>query len=403
MTITIERLGHRGDGIARGPIFVPLTLPGEVVEGDVKGDRLENMRIVTPSADRVSAPCSHFKSCGGCSLQHGSDEFIAAWKSGIVKASLAAHDIDIDVGQVHTSPPQSRRRATLHSRRTKKGAIVGFHARASDTVIEVPNCKLLDPDLMAAIPALQDLTATVGSRKGELALNVTKSLVGLDVSITGGRELDDQLRVTLAGLVEKHRFARLTWDGDMLAQREPPLQQMGAARVLPPPGAFLQATEHGQNSLVDAVKRAVGDADRIVDLFAGCGTFALPLASNAEVLAVEDDAAMLAALDRGWREAKGLKKVTTQTRDLFRRPLMEDEFKKYDAVVIDPPRAGAEAQVNELIKSNISRIAFVACNPVTFGRDANILIKGGYRLEWIEVVDQFRWSPHIEIAACFVR
>jgi 23S rRNA (uracil1939-C5)-methyltransferase len=242
---------------------------------------------------------------------------------------------------------------------------------------------------------------TGGSRKSELVLTITRSLAGPDVSVTGGKPLDGQLRLELARVTEAHGLSRLTWDGEVVALRTAPMQAMGRAMVAPPPGAFLQATEQGQADLLAAVQDAVGNAKRITDLFAGVGTFALPLADHAEVHAVEGDAAMIAALDKGWRQAEGLKRVTSETRDLFRRPLEPDEFKKVQAVVIDPPRAGAEAQTKTLALSKVPVIAFVSCNPVTFARDAKVLISAGYSLDWVQPVDQFRWSSHVELAARF--
>lgn len=404
MKVTIERLGHLGDAIAQteaGPIFVAQVLPGEVVEGELKGDKLLNARIVTPSADRVRPPCSHARSCGGCLMQHATDDFVAAWKTEVVRSALAGQGLDVPLRPILTSPPKSRRRATLAGRRTKSGAMIGFHARGSDALVAVPNCQLLHPDLMAAFPALETLVLTGGSRKTELALTITRSLAGPDVSVTGGKPLDGQLRLELARVAEAHGLARLTWDGEGVALRTAPMQAMGRAMVAPPPGAFLQATEQGQADLLAAVQDAVGGAKRITDLFAGSGTFALPLSEQAEVHAVEGDAAMIAALDKGWRQAEGLKRITSETRDLFRRPLEPDEFKNVQAVVIDPPRAGAEAQTKTLAGSKVPVIAYVSCNPVTFARDAKTLISAGYRLDWVQPVDQFRWSSHVELAARF--
>lgn len=398
----IIRLGHQGDGIAAGPLFAPMTLPGEVVTGTRNGDRLSEIRIVKPSADRVAPLCRHYKACGGCQVMHASDAFVAGWKTDIVRTALAAQGIEAPFRPIQTSPPQSRRRAAISVRRTKKGALAGFHARASDTVIEIPGCQLVLPDLLKALPLAEALAVTGGSRKGELTVQVTQSDGGLDVFVTGGKPLDGPLRMALAAEVERFGLSRLVWEDELVGMRQPPVQRFGQARVTPPPGAFLQATADGEAALLAAVKEAVGNASRIADLFAGCGTFALPLASNAEMHAVESDAAMLKALDLGWRQTEGLKRVTTEARDLFRRPLLPDELKRYDAVVIDPPRAGAEAQVTELAQSRIDRIAFVSCNPVTFARDAKILLSAGYRLEWVQVVDQFRWSNHVELAAAFV-
>ena len=403
MRVTVERLGHLGDGIAPGPVYVPLSLPGEVAEGEVEGGRMAAPRIVVPSSDRVAAPCPHFRRCGGCALQHASDAFVGAWKADVVRAALAARGLEAPIRGVATSPPGSRRRAVLSGRRTKKGATVGFHARASDVIVEVPECRLLVPEIVAAIPVLEEIVREGASRKGEAALTVTASEAGADVAVTGGKPLSGPLQARLAEIAGRGGLARLAWEGEVVAALAPPAQRFDGIAVVPPPGAFLQATAHGEGVLRRAVTEAVGPARRIADLFAGCGTFALPLASGAEVHAVESDAAMLAALDAGWRGARGVKAVTTEARDLFRRPLMPDELTRFDAVVIDPPRAGAAAQTAALAKGGPRRIAFVSCNPVTFARDAEALVRAGYGLDWIEVVDQFRWSPHVELAAQFSR
>lgn len=398
----IDRLGHQGDGIATGPIYVQRALPGERVQGIRNGDRLSDVKILEPSDLRVAARCKHYKSCGGCQLQHAAEPFVAEFKQKIVQSALEAHGIETEFRPIKTSPPQSRRRATFAVRRTKKGALWGFHARASDTVIAVPDCQLVLPELLQAGPLMDDLALIGGSRKGEMSVNVTLSEVGLDVYVQGGKPLDNALTLALSGLVEKHHLARLTWDDEVIGLRNPPHQVFGSGKVVPPPGAFLQATQHGQDVLTAAVMEAVNGA-RGVDLFAGSGTFTLPLAERSEMLAFESERAMIAALDSGWRKAKGLKKVEAIARDLFRRPLMPDELRKMDFAVIDPPRAGAEAQVLELAQSALEQIAYVSCNPVTFARDAKILIAGGYALEWVQVVDQFRWSAHVELAAKFTR
>jgi len=397
----ITRLGHQGDGIASGPVFVPMTLPGEVVTGTQNGDRLSEVRIVKPSADRVSPVCRHYKACGGCQVMHGSDAFVAEWKTDVVRAALAAQGIEAAFRPILTSPPRSRRRAAISVRRTKKGALAGFHARASDTVIQIPDCQLLLPELLDALPLAEALAIAGASRKGELTVQVTHSHGGLDVLVTDGKPLDGPLRMALAAEVERFRLARLVWGDELVGQRQLPFQKFCQTRVVPPPGAFMQATAEGEAALLSAVTEAVAGATRIVDLFAGCGTFALPLAQDAEVHAVEGEADMLKALDQGWRQTSGTKRVSTETRDLFRRPLLPDELKGFDAAVIDPPRAGAEAQVHEIAKAGIGRVGFVSCNPVTFARDAKTLLSAGYRLEWVQVVDQFRWSTHVELAAAF--
>ncbi|MEX0276432.1 MAG: class I SAM-dependent RNA methyltransferase [Ruegeria sp.] len=399
--ITILRLGHQGDGIAEGPIYAPRTLPGEVVSGTVEGNQLIDIRVKTPSDDRVKAPCPHYRSCGGCQLQHASDRFVADWKVEVVRNALAAQGLNTLMRPIHTSPERSRRRATIAVRRTKKGALAGFHGRASETITELLDCHLLEPELTAAMPVAKALGSLGGSRKAELAVTLTLSDAGLDVSVKGGKSLDGPLELALAQATEQHGLARLTWDDEVIAMRHAPTQRFGSAHVTPPPGAFLQATKDGEQALTRAVLEIVQNCKKVADLFAGSGTFSLPLAQSAEVHAVEGEAAMTRALDQGWRRADGLKKITTETRDLFRRPLMPDEIDRFDAVVLDPPRAGAEAQVVELAQAKPPVIAYVSCNPVSFARDAKHLADAGYSIEWVQVVDQFRWSSHTELAACF--
>ncbi len=406
MILTIERLGHLGDGLASGPdgqVFVTGVLPGEIVEGELAGDRLRGVRILTPSADRVRPPCQHARTCGGCQLQHASDAFVAGWKQAVVQSALIAHGLSADIGEIETSPPQSRRRAVLSARRTKSGVMIGFHARGSDTLVAIPQCRLLHPDLIRSFAGLEELVMIGGSRTTELSLTVVQSTAGPDVAVAGGKPLDSAMKMALARVVEQHGFARLTWNDETVALRDSPAQRFGQAAVTPPPGAFLQATSEGEAALLDAVRTALGAQRRIVDLFAGSGTFTFPLAEMAEVHGVEGDAAMVEALEKAARRTTGLKRVSAEARDLFRRPLEPDEFKGVTGVVIDPPRAGAEAQTRRLAASGVPVIAIVSCNPVTFARDAGILVKAGYSLDWIKIVDQFRWSTHIELVAKFSR
>lgn len=399
MIVTIDRLGHLGHGIAPGPIYVPGTLPGEVVEGMLEGDRLLDPKIVTPSPDRVKPPCRHARACGGCQLQHASDAFVTRWKQQVVETALSGQGLAADFLPLLTSPARSRRRATLSARRTKSGVLIGFHARASDTIAEIPDCQLLHPSVLAAFPGLQALVMAGGSRTTELSLQMTLTRGGPDVVVTGGKPLDSALRMDLARLVEAHGFSRLTWDGETVALRDRPALTMGQATVVPPPGAFLQATQEGEAALLHAVKQALGPQKRVADLFSGVGTFTLPLAETMEVHAVEGDAAMTKALDLAARSTTNLHRISTETRDLFRRPLEPDELLTFTGAVIDPPRAGAEAQTATLAASKIPVIAAVSCNPVTFARDAKALTDKGYRLDWVQVVDQFRWSTHIELVA----
>ena len=317
----------------------------------------------------------------------------------MVEVALAAQGLAAPLRPIAVSPPGSRRRAVLAGRRTKKGALVGFHGRGSDTIVAVSGCLVLHPDLVAAIPACEALAVHGGSRKGEIAFALTRTETGIDLAATGGKPPDAALRAALAEVARDADLARLTWNGEQVAARRPAVLRLGGVAVEPPPGAFLQATAEGEAALVSAVGEAVGEAARVADLFAGCGTFTLPLAARAAVHAVEGEAALTAALDHGWRHAEGLKPVTVETRDLFRRPLDAGELAGVDAVVIDPPRAGAAAQTAAIAASGVARVAAVSCNPASFARDAKTLVQAGFRLDWVQVVDQFRWSHHVELAA----
>ncbi|RRH77980.1 class I SAM-dependent RNA methyltransferase [Falsigemmobacter faecalis] len=406
MKLTIERLGHHGDGIARGPegpVFVPAMLPGEEVEGELKGDRLEGAKIVTPSVHRRKAPCPHYRACGGCALQHAHDDFVAGWKAGVVLHALNAQGLTAEVTAIHTSPANSRRRATLSARRTKAGVTLGFHMRGSDQVIAVPECLLLDAEVKRHFPTLEEITKLGASRKGELSITITASVSGPDLAVTGGKPLDAMLLQDLGQLCERSGIARITWDGEAAATRAQPLVPAGPGQIHLAPGAFLQATAEGEAALVNAVTAATKGAKRVADLFAGCGTFTLPLALQSEVHGIEGAAPLTRALDQSARMAKGTHKITSETRDLFRNPLIPDELRRYDAVVIDPPRAGAEAQIGELARSNVPVIAMVSCNPVTFARDAKALTAAGYVMSDLQIVDQFRWATHVEMVATFRR
>lgn len=396
----IEGLTHLGMGkVDDGRTLLPRVLPGEEVAVAQDG----TVRIITPSADRVAAPCKHFKTCGGCAMQHANDAFVANWKLEIVQRAMAAQRIETVYRDVLTSPVNSRRRAKLAGKRTKSGAMLGFHAKGTNTLIPVPECKLLTLGLMSQFPMLEELVVVAASRKAEIALIVTETAVGLDIVVDTEKPLTPELRTELAVFAQTHAIARLVWVDEPVVTMQPPVQYFGATAVIPPAGAFLQATKHGEESLLGAVQEITANANRIVDLFAGSGTFTLPLSARAEVHAVEGEVEMIKALDRGWREGKGLKRVTSETRDLFRRPLEPDELRKFDAAVIDPPRAGAEAQIATLADSEIKVIAMVSCNPVTFARDAVTLQNAGFTLNWVQVVDQFRWSAHVEVVGSFTR
>ncbi|MTH62999.1 class I SAM-dependent RNA methyltransferase [Paracoccus shanxieyensis] len=396
---SVERLGRKGDGVAisgDARALAALTLPGEVIKGEASDGRIASPRIVTPSDQRVRPACPHYRACGGCSLMHGSEDFVKNWKVSVVQQALRAQGLEAPIAGVHVSPPRSRRRAVLSGRRTKKGALLGFHARASEVIVDIADCHVLRPAIQDALPLLRELVIAGGSRSGELSLVVVDTPAGLDVTVTGGKPIEPGLFQALAALADQGDLARLTWDGQSITRRAPTIA-FGRAQVVPPAGGFLQATPEGEAALVAAVRDITRGAGRVLDLFAGCGTFTLPLAETAEVHAVEGLAAPLQALDRGARVA-GLRRITTEVRDLARRPLLPDEL-DYHAIVIDPPRAGAAAQAREIALSQADTLAWVSCDPVTFAKDARILAERKLDIVRLYVVDQFRWSPHVETVA----
>jgi 23S rRNA (uracil1939-C5)-methyltransferase len=408
--VEIEALGAQGDGLAEGGrLFVPGALPGERVRVLRRGGRAQVAEVLAPSPERVTPPCAHFGTCGGCALQHASDRFTAAWKRDLVARALAARGIEgVEIRETLTSPLGARRRVTLAGRRTKKGETVGFHEAGSDRIVPVTECPVADPRLAAVIPRLGELVRVLASRKGEIRIFLTATEAGVDAAVIASKPPDGPARALMAGIAARAGLARLAVDGEVLVTIRPPTVPIGRAEVLPPPGAFLQATAHGEAALVAAVREAVtgphGPPRRAVDLFAGVGTFALPLAEGAaDVRAVEAEAEALAALDSAWRGAEGLGRIVTERRNLFHRPLLPAELGGFDAAVIDPPRAGAREQAVRLAESAVPRIASVSCNPATFARDARILLDGGYRLDWVQPIDQFRHAAHVELVAAFVR
>ncbi|MEO1493988.1 MAG: class I SAM-dependent RNA methyltransferase [Pseudomonadota bacterium] len=400
----ILSLGAQGDGVTADGVFVPFALPGERVRISPIGHRATIERQLSEAAERQPAPCAHFGQCGGCVLQHASDALVADWKHDLVARALAARGFDdVEIRPIVTVPEGSRRRVTLTGRRSKKGAVVGFHAAGSDQIVPISDCAVAVPEILSIRPKLEELVTTGASRKGEVRLTVTVSDSGLDVAVTGGKPVEGPMYGQLVAVAATSDMARLCWNDEDVVTRRPPEQTIGRARVVPPPGGFLQPTREGAEALTEAMREAIGPAKSIADLFAGSGTFSLPLAEQADVWAVEGEAGAIAALDAGWRMAEGLRRVRTEVRDLFHRPLLARECEKLEAVVFDPPRQGARAQVEQLALSEIPRIGTVSCNPATFARDARILVEGGYRLDWVLPIDQFRWSHHVELAAQFSR
>jgi len=411
-TLTIARVGGQGDGIAEtaaGPVFAPLTLPGETVRGVVREGRLEEVEIVTPSPDRIAPVSPQYGDCGGCSLQHWAAEPYLDWKREQVRLALARERIDIAVEPTVAIAPGTRRRLALHARRGTDGkAVLGFKARKSWRLVEIAACPVADPRLVAALPALARVAeAFLEHPKSAPTLHVTLTLDGLDVDVTGverrsgGLSRDAQMRAIAASNAAD--LARLSLAGETLVMARQPHVQFGPAVVPVPAGGFLQAAPPAEAAMVERAVAAVKGAKKIADLFCGAGTFTFPLAKVAPVLAADGSAPGIAALKAGFKTAKGIKPIEAQARDLFRRPMAPYDLRGCDAIVLDPPRAGALEQTQQITQTKATTVVYVSCNPVTFARDARVLIDAGFRLETVTPVDQFLWSAHVELVAVFRR
>lgn len=405
--LTIEAVGAQGDGIA-GRLFAPLTLPGERVRARVEGDRAQVLEIPEASPERVTPPCPHFGDCGGCALQHWANGPYLAWKVEQIRLALARVHLETEMLAPFAAAPGTRRRLALHARREGRAVVVGFKARRSWRLAAIDTCVIADPRLVAALPALRRIAEPfLEHPKSAPTLHVTLTLTGLDIDVTGverrsgGLSADARLRAAQAAA--EANVARVTLAGETVYAARPARVAMGAATVDLPAGAFLQATPQAEAAMTAfAVEAAVG-AKHIADLYCGVGAFTFPLAAVAPVLAADAAAPAVAALVSAVASAPGLKPITPQARDLDRRPILAQELKGVDVVLFDPPRAGAAVQCGEIARSAVARVIGVSCNPATFARDARTLADAGFRLERVLPVDQFLWSPHIELVGVFSR
>ena len=409
--LVIDHVGHRGDGVALvdgESVFVPYALGGETVEvAAVPGhhpDRRRLLAVEKASPERVAPFCPHFGICGGCAIQHWEGERYRAWKRSIVVETLAQAKLACDVGPLLDAHGAGRRRITLHARIGTHDVLkVGFAAANSHDIVPVDRCPILDPGLSGALDAAWALTEPLNTTAKPLDIQITATGNGLDVDVRGSGPLPAPAIAALSEVAEQHRLARLTRHGELVLMRAPPTIAIGAAQVMLPPGSFLQATVAGEETLAAQVAEHCRRARHIADLFCGVGPFALRLAAKSRISAFDSDAGAVTALQQAANSTPGLKPVRAEARDLFRRPLMPQELRDYDAIVFDPPRQGAQAQAQQLAASKIPVVVAVSCNVATFARDARILIDGGYRLEAVTPVDQFRHTPHVELVARFAR
>ncbi|RIA45886.1 23S rRNA m(5)U-1939 methyltransferase [Hephaestia caeni] len=386
----IVRVAARGEGMTEAGRAVPLAAPG---------DRLTPTGDVLPGPHHLTPPCKHYPRCGGCQLQHLDDSAYARYLVERIEGALAAQGLETDIRPPPLSPDRSRRRAVLHAERRGRQVWIGFTEARSHALVDMEQCWVIAPDLFDLVQPLRGLLAAIlpGSRRANLTL--TRTDQGLDVLIEGIEADGLAAAEGLTAFAQRHNLARLAIDSgygpEARWEPEPVTITLGGVPVSFPPAAFLQATPEGEAALVAAVREAIGPATTTADLFAGLGTFALSIPGK--VYAAE--AARDASLGLKAAAARAQRPVFVEHRDLYRRPLTADELGRFEAVVLDPPRAGAREQATALAQSTAPKIAYVSCNPSTFARDAKELVEGGYTLDWIQPVGQFRWSTHVELAA----
>ncbi len=400
--VEIVRLGHAGDGISADGLFVQGTVPGDVVRVRREGDRGDLLEVIAPGPARAVPPCVHFGRCGGCALQHVAQPAYLGWKRDLVVTALKQRGYsDVPVEDIHAVAPGTRRRANFKAQAIGGAVSVGFYEAGSRVLVDLSECPILVPELARLVPRLRSQLGKIlrANETAELLATATDSGIDLTLSLKRKREVD--VLMSLSGMASALGVARLTWNGEDVAIAEAPTLRVGRFTVMLPPGAFLQPTKEGERVLQQLVAAGSAGARQVADLFSGCGTLALALAGSHAVHAVDSVAPHVDALMAAAR--LGRAHVSAETRDLFRRPLLAAELARFDVVVLDPPRPGASAQAKALAQSRVPKVLYVSCSAASFARDARILAEGGYRLDRVVPIDQFLWSPHVELFAQFSR
>ena len=393
----IIRLAAKGDGVAAS---------GRHSAGAVPGDTIDADGAITAGPHHIAPACRHFGRCGGCQLQHVDDTVLEDFvRDRVVNAAKGQELEQGELLPVHLSPPATRRRAGLHALRTHKGAVLGYREGGSHRVVDLAECPVLHPALTALIAPLRAFMAAHGPAKAMVGIDLTLADQGVDVSLVHFPV--EGLAATEAALdfAREQGLARLTFDQgygpETMWEPEPATVTLGGVSVSLPPEAFLQATHDAERRMADDAAEWLGDARMVADLFAGLGTFAFALREGRKVLAVEAERAAHLACKAAGAQSGG--SVLALHRDLFRSPLEPAELNRFDAVLLDPPRAGARAQIAEIAASTLSRVIYVSCNPASWARDAATLAGAGFRLTKLRPVGQFRWSTHVELVSLFER
>jgi 23S rRNA (uracil1939-C5)-methyltransferase len=401
--VVIDHLNPSGEGVVRGvdgSIFVPMALTGETV---TLGENKQILEIITRSVDRVAPFCPEFGRCGGCAMQHMQVDAYGQWKRDTVVRALEREGFRPDVSPTIIVHGKGRRRAVVHVRFGPKGPVAGFMEAKSHNLLPLEACPVLMPELQDIFKVARAVTTPLSGRGKPLDVQVTVTTNGLDVDIRGHGTPDTKERLRLTDVATFLDLARLSVHRDIIVERKTPTIHVDGIPVILPARAFLQATDAAEDALAELVIAGVGKAKSVADLFCGVGPFALRLAKTARVYAADDGKEAIAALERAVRSCQGLKPVTAEARDLFRRPLLPMDLAAFDVVVMDPPRAGAEAQSRQISASKVKKVVSVSCDLQSFLRDAKILVAGGFVLESVTPVDQFAWSKHIELVGIFHR
>lgn len=417
VVLSIDRIGGRGDGIAEHegrPVYVPFTVAGDSIRARLEGKRgggatAALVEILAPGPSRQAPACAHFGTCGGCALQHLDVDAYRRWKRDRVLSALARHGLgDAPVAPVVSTPSADRRRATLAARRTAVGLVLGFNERRQHRIVDLRECPVLRPDLAGLVPALRDVLHRILAPGDGADIMLAALDGGIDVTIVAKDDPDLAAREILAAFAEDADLARISWQSgkappEPVAQRRPCTVSFAGVSVAVPSGAFLQASAVGEEALTRRVLEAAGDAGRVVDLFAGLGTFTFPMAGRSRIHAIDVDGAAVTALEAAARLRFPTGRITVERRNLNRDPLSADALGRFDVAVFDPPRAGAANQASDLARSPVPVVVGVSCNPISFARDAATLVAGGYALEAVTPVDQFLWSEHVELVGVFRR